>query len=179
MDDLYARTHHVKVGDSIDILQHPFRVCGIVEGGRGGRKFLQIGKLQDLIGAPGKASLFYLKLDDPNNAALVVDGNQGCPIMGQYDAVSMAQYLAAITPAHYPGLSKFLDVVIGISVLIGFIAIFQAMYTAVMERTREIGILKSLGASKFYIVNVILRETVLLAIGGIVVGVLFSLGAEW
>jgi putative ABC transport system permease protein len=44
-----------------------------------------------------------------------------------------------------------------------------------MERTREIGILKSLGASKFYIVNVILRETVLLAICGIVVGIVFSL----
>jgi putative ABC transport system permease protein len=178
VDDLYARTHHVKVGDSIDILQHPFRVCGIVEGGRGGRKFLELAKLQDLIGAPGKASLFYVKLDDPNNAALVVDEIKHAPNMAQYDAVSMAQYLAAITPAHYPGLSKFLDVVIGISVLIGFIAIFQAMYTAVMERTREIGILKSLGASKFYIVNVILRETVLLAVGGIVVGVLFSLGAE-
>ena len=56
--------------------------------------------------------------------------------------------------------------------------IFQAMYTAVMERTREIGILKSMGASKMYIVNVILRETVLLAIGGIVVGVVFSLAAR-
>ena len=44
--------------------------------------------------------------------------------------------------------------------MIGFIVIFQAMYTAVMERTREIGILKSIGASKLYIVNVILRETV-------------------
>src|SRR5713101_25210 len=59
-----------------------------------------------------------------------------------------------------------------------YIVIFQAMYTAVMERTREIGILKSIGASKFYIVNVILRETVLLAIGGIVVGVLVSLAAR-
>jgi len=37
-------------------------------------------------------------------------------------------------------------------VVIGFIVIFQAMYTAVMERTREIGILKAMGASKFYIV---------------------------
>ncbi len=52
------------------------------------------------------------------------------------------------------------------------------MYTAVMEHTREIGILKSIGASKFYIVNVILRETALLAIGGIIVGVLFSLAAR-
>jgi len=68
--------------------------------------------------------------------------------------------------------------VIGVSVIIGFIVIFQAMYTAVMERTREIGILKSMGASKFYIVNVILRETALLAITGIVVGIIFSLAAR-
>src|SRR5438128_2488380 len=67
-----------------------------------------------------------------------------------------------------------IGVVIGVSVVIGFIVIFQAMYTAVMERTREIGILKSMGASKFYVVNVILRETILLAIGGIALGMLCS-----
>jgi putative ABC transport system permease protein len=63
-------------------------------------------------------------------------------------------------------------------VIIGVLVIFQAMYTAVMERTREIGILKSMGASKLYIVNVVLRETVLLALGGIVLGVAFSLAAR-
>jgi putative ABC transport system permease protein len=63
-------------------------------------------------------------------------------------------------------------------VIIGFIVIFQAMYTAVMERTREIGILKSMGASKFYIVNVILRETALLAVAGIVLGVIVSVLAR-
>jgi len=56
--------------------------------------------------------------------------------------------------------------------------IFQAMYTAVMERTREIGILKSIGASKGYIVNVILRETILLALAGIAVGITVSLLAR-
>src|ERR1700685_3173625 len=98
--------------------------------------------------------------------------------MEKYVATSMAYYLSMMTPSNYPGLSTFVHVVIGISVIIGFIVIFQAMYTAVMERTREIGILKSMGASKLYIVNVILRETVLLAIGGIVVGIAFSLLAE-
>jgi putative ABC transport system permease protein len=47
-----------------------------------------------------------------------------------------------------------------------------------MERTREIGILKSMGASKLYIVNAILRETLLLALAGIIVGVLVSLVAR-
>jgi putative ABC transport system permease protein len=95
--------------------------------------------------------------------------------MDRYVVTSMAYYLSMMTTSNYPGVSKFIDFVIAISVIIGFIVIFQAMYTAVMERTREIGILKSLGASKLYIVNVILRETVLLAICGIVVGIIFSL----
>ena len=89
----------------------------------------------------------------------------------------MSDYLAMFTPDRYPMLSTFINIVIGISVTIGFIVIFQAMYAAVMERTREIGILKSLGASKFYIVNVILRETTLLAISGIIVGIVISFTA--
>src|SRR5437899_2948812 len=91
---------------------------------------------------------------------------------------SMTTYLSTFTPDKYPMLSTFINIVIGISVTIGFIVIFQSMYTAVMERTREIGILKSLGASKLYVVNVILRETTLLAIGGIIVGIAISLIAS-
>ena len=178
VDGLFAQAKHVKAGDTIEILNHNFRVAGVVEEGRGARKFLQIETLQDLIGAQGKASVFYLKLDDPGNADAVVEEIKQVPGMEKYVASSMAYYLSMMTPSNYPGLSTFIRVVIGISVIIGFIVIFQAMYTAVMERTREIGILKSMGASKLYIVNVILRETVLLAIGGIVVGVVFSLAAR-
>jgi putative ABC transport system permease protein len=47
-----------------------------------------------------------------------------------------------------------------------------------MERTREIGILKSMGASKAYIVNVIVRETLLLAVSGVVVGIILSFAAK-
>jgi putative ABC transport system permease protein len=83
---------------------------------------------------------------------------------------SMRDYISMMTATNLPGLSTFIDVVIGIAVTIGFIVIFQAMYTAVMERTREIGILKSLGASKLYIVDAILRETALLAIVGVAAG---------
>jgi putative ABC transport system permease protein len=174
VDEIFARSHHVKAGDTIEILNNKFRVAGIVEPGKGARKFLEIGVMQDLIGAQGKATLFYLKLDNAGNADQVVDEIKQAG-MDRYVVTSMAYYLSMMTTSNYPGVSKFIDFVIGISVIIGFIVIFQAMYTAVMERTREIGILKSLGASKFYIVNVILRETVLLALCGIVVGIIFSL----
>lgn len=178
VDDLYARARNVKVGDKIEILNHDFHVCGIVESGKGGRKFLQIGVMQDLIGAQGKASNFYLKLDNPEYAEEVASSIKKIPGMERYVVTSMAYYLSMMTPSNYPGLSQFINVVVVISVIIGFIVIFQAMYTAVMERTREIGILKSMGASKLYIINVILRETVLLASGGIIVGIIFSLAAR-
>jgi len=178
VDDLFAKSNHARVGDTVEILNHKFRISGIVERGKGARKFIPLSTLQDLIGAKDKATIFYLKLDDPANADAVVDEIKHVPGMERHVATSMASYLAMMTTSNYPGLSTFIDVVVGISVVIGFIVIFQAMYTAVMERTREIGILKSMGASKLYIVNVVLRETVLLALAGIVLGIVVSLAAR-
>jgi putative ABC transport system permease protein len=162
----------------MEILNDKFRVAGIVENGRGARKFLPIATLQDLMGAKGKASVFYVKLDDPANADAVVAAVKAQPGMERYSVLSTPDYLSMMTPSHLPGFRPFIGVVIGVSLIIGFLVIFQSMYTAVMERTREIGILKSLGASKLYIVNVILRETVLLALAGIAVGIAVSLAAR-
>lgn len=178
VDDLFARYKRVKVGDTIEILNTKFRVSGIVEHGKGGRKFIPISTLQDMTVARDRASIFYLKLDSPAYADAVVGEVKALPGMSRYVVQPMDAYLGMMTPSNYPGLSSFIDVVVGISVIVGFIVIFQAMYTAVMERTREIGILKAMGASKFYIINVVLRETLVLAIAGIVLGIIVSLVAR-
>jgi putative ABC transport system permease protein len=91
--------------------------------------------------------------------------------MQQYQVQTLEEMLSQFTPAKMPGFNIALRVVIGIAVIIGFLVIFQSMYTAVMERTREIGILKSMGGSRLYIISVVLRETGLLAIVGIILGV--------
>ena len=57
--------------------------------------------------------------------------------------------------------------VIGVAVVVGFIVVFMAMYTAVLERTREIGILKAVGGSSALILNILFRETLLLALLGL------------
>jgi putative ABC transport system permease protein len=179
VDDYIARQKHVKVGDTMEVLNHNFRVAGVVENGRGARKFLPLASLQDLIGAKDKASVFYVKLDDPANAEAVVNEVKSQPGMEKYSVQSTEEYLSMMTPSHLPGFRPFIGVVIGVSVIIGFLVIFQSMYAAVMERTREIGILKAMGASKFYIVSAILRETGLLAVLGIVLGIGFSFAASW
>jgi len=174
VDDIFAAGNHVKVGSTINILNHQFRVSGIVEHGRGAREFVPIKTLQEMLDAQGKVSIFYVKLDNPANASIVEQEIHETPGMSTYVVRSIQEYMSMMTASNLPGLWQFITVMITVAVTIGFIVIFQAMYTAVMERTREIGILKSLGASKLYIVNAILRETGLLAIGGIVAGIALS-----
>ena len=174
VDDVYAQVNHAQIGQTVPLLNHTFRICGIVTHGQGARVFFQLSTLQEMIGATGNASAFYVKADSPSNANLIIPEIQNIRNMGAYKVYSMHEYLSMMTPENVPMLSTFFRIVIGISVTIGFIVIFQAMYAAVMERTREIGILKSLGASKLYIVNAILRETTLLSIAGIVCGIAFS-----
>jgi putative ABC transport system permease protein len=175
VDDYFAGMNHNKVGDKIEILNHDFRICGIVPHGKGGRKFLPLATMQDLVGAQGRTSVFYVKLDNPANTEAVEKSIEQIKGMENYAVRSMPEYLSMMTPENLPGFDLAIKIVIGVAVVVGFLVIFQSMYTAVMERTREIGILKSLGASKWYIVNVVLRETVLLAVAGIIAGIIISM----
>jgi putative ABC transport system permease protein len=172
VDDFFARADHGHhVGDTIPIKGHAFRICGIVEHGKGGRKFVPIRTLGGLMGNPDNASLFYVRSDDLRNQQAIVDEIHSTPGLQQYQVQTLEAWMSMMTPAHLPGFNIALNVVISIAVIVGFLVIFQSLYTAVMERTREIGILKSLGASKLYIVNVVLREALLVAAAGIVLGI--------
>jgi putative ABC transport system permease protein len=174
IDDFYAASKNLHVGQKMEALNHEFRISGVVENGKGARKFMPITTVQELTGSQGKASVFYVKLEDPNRADEFVDLVKKTHGFEGYSVYSLKQYLSLMVPSNIPGFSAFINVVIGVAVCIGFLVIFQSMYTAVMERTREIGILKSMGASKMYIVGLILRETVLLAVVGIIFGVILS-----
>ncbi len=173
VDDYYARSdggHHV--GETVTLLNNKFRICGIVEHGKGGRKFMQIQTLGQLMaGTPDNASMFYLKSDDPKNEETIRHEILATPGLSQYQVQTLDEWLSLMTPSHLPAFRPALTAVISIAVIVGFIAIFQSMYTAIMERTREIGILKSLGATKMYIVDAVLRETALLALVGTVLGI--------
>jgi putative ABC transport system permease protein len=179
VDNLYARSHAKDgvprvVGSTIQVLNHPFRISGIVEHGKGGRIFLPIQTLGELMGNKYNASLFDIKSDDLKNQNLIIQEIHATPGLNQYQVQTLQDFFSQMTPEHLPGFSIALRVVISIAVVVGFLVIFQSMYTAVLERTREIGILKSMGASKTYIVNVVLRETVIVTIIGVIAGILIT-----
>jgi putative ABC transport system permease protein len=167
------------IGDTITILNTDFHICGIVEHGKGGRKLVPLQTMGQLIGASGKASNFYIKIDDPANEQAVINAIHSTPGLQNYPVETMQEWLSEMTPDKLPGFNLALNSVTAIAVIVGFLVIFQTMYTAVLERTREIGILKSMGASKSEIVTVVLRETAVLAVVGVVLGIAGSYGVRF
>ena len=172
IDDLEAANKHLQVGDTVKALNHQFRVSGVVEHGKGARQYIPLSTLDELDGNPGKASAFLLRTDgQPKYQEEVKREILGTQGLGDWSVQTIEELLSQLTPNHIPAFNIGIRVVIGIAAVIGFLVIFQSMYTAVMERTREIGILKSMGASDGTIVSVVLRETGLLAISGVILGI--------
>jgi putative ABC transport system permease protein len=176
IDDVIASTRNpathrlYAVGDTMPLFGENFRIVGIVEQGKGGRKLIPIATMQRLTGVPGKASLFYVKCDSTANVDQVMSEIHAAPGFEQNTVLTVDSWLSEMTPDKIPGFNLSLEIVTGIAMVVGFLVIFQSMYTAVLERTREIGILKSMGASKAAIVGVVLRECAVLAIAGVLVG---------
>jgi len=176
VDDWYAKANQVKVGRTLKFLNHDFRVTGIVEHGKGARLFIPLKTAQDLANAQDQASIFWVKCSDPAYTEQVVNAIH--KLLPRHQILSVRDYMSLMTSNNLPFLPSFINVMIGVAVVIGFLVIFLSMYTTITERTREIGILKSLGASKTYIVEAILREASLLGLIGILTGYVGTLIAR-
>jgi putative ABC transport system permease protein len=168
VDDWYAKANGIGVGQTIHLLNTDFRVSGIVEHGKGARLFIPMKTAEELSGAYDKASIFFVKLTDPAYADQVITAIRN--LLPRYQILSIREYMSLMTSSNLPALRAFITVMIAVAVGIGFLVIFLSMYTTITERTREIGILKSLGASKAYVIGVILREAGLLSSVGILLG---------
>jgi putative ABC transport system permease protein len=169
VDDVYAKSKKIKMGQTVHVLEHDFHVVGIVEHGKGARLFVFLSTLQDMAGARDKASVFFIKCDRTDHTIAVMDEIR--QLLPRYEIRPLKDFISLMTSSNLPGLGAFINVMIGIAVVIGFLVIFLSMYTTIIERTREIGVLKALGASKPYIVRIILSETTLLCVAGVIGGI--------
>ncbi|MGH9474832.1 MAG: ABC transporter permease [Terriglobales bacterium] len=174
-DDLQAASQHYHLGEVIRMLGRNFTLVGIFEHGMGSRVYVPLDTLDALAGTPGRASVFYVKIAHGTDVHTVVQRLRALAPAEKID--SMRQYLSLFTASTIsPAINVFQRVMISIAVIIGFLVIFLSLYTTVQERTREVGILKALGASRGYIVKGILRESELLAVLGVIAGVAIAYG---
>jgi putative ABC transport system permease protein len=176
VDDLAAKSKNVRVGQTFKLFNHDWNVVGVVEHGKGSRIFVPLATLQDLSGATDKASLFFIKCTRPEHTEDVIADMK--LVFPNYTIRAIKDYVSLMTSTSVPGLNVFVDAMISLAVCIGLLVIFLTMYTTVIERTRDIGVLKSLGANSPFIVRAVLYESAALCLGGILAGVALSYAAR-
>jgi putative ABC transport system permease protein len=166
-DDIVAQTRHLKVGDTYTLINHTFRICGIVAHGKGARFFIPLRTAQDLVGADKKVSMFFVrsKGDTDGTRAEILKLNP------QNRIRSMSEYVTLMNSSNLPELKPFIRTMVGLGIVISFLVVLMNMHTMVLERTREIGILKALGFSRFDVVKMLLGETAVLTLAGSLAGI--------
>jgi putative ABC transport system permease protein len=110
---------------------------------------------------------------------MVIQQLKSIPTLSDLNIYSLEEFTSLFSVDKVPALEEFVWVIVAIGVVIGFAVVCLSMYMAVLQRTREIGILKSLGGSKAFILRIILAEALLLGVGGTALGIVLSYGALW
>ncbi len=172
VDELYAKLHKLRPGMPLKVLNHQFTVSGICRPGAVVRVFVPMKTLQTLNETEGKVTFMFIKAASGTDLAqLETRLNEAFP---GYKFRSTRDETMLLADTKMPGMKEFQLTVILVSMLLSFMVILVAMYTTIFERTREIGILKSLGASRSFIVGMILKETVIISALGVLFGIAIS-----
>jgi putative ABC transport system permease protein len=174
VDTEFASEQHVHRGGKVKLLNRTWNVAAVVESGKMAHAFAQIAVLQQLDNAVGRVSQVNLKLDNPANVPLVLNELKQTPALDGYDIHSEKEVVDLTSADSIPAISVFVHVIEGIGVFTGLIVVSLSMYMAVLQRTREIGILKSLGATKAFVMKLILWEAGAMGVGGTIAGIALS-----
>jgi putative ABC transport system permease protein len=188
IDNRLAKAGKYRIGDKIPFLGRDFTICGIVEAGAAGRVFAPIDVVRHIeTGGVARSSLFFVKLD---SSAVKTDENYS--EKGTIDLAACEKAIEETTHQKVASLGDYdqllfdsfrsiyvyINIASGVVLTVSFLFIMVTIYTMVLERRREIGILRSMGAKSFYIMNQTILEAMIISMTGTVVGVAMAFGAK-
>ncbi len=172
VDPTWKNDNQVQVGSTITLYERPFRIVGVYEPPGGARLKIPLTTMQDQVGSENRCNAILIACNDP-----ALQEQVAARIKEKFpdDQIIFTRDLPEIYLSSVPALNIFLKVVIGVAATISTLVILLAMYTTVTERTRQIGILKSLGMSKASIAWVIEQEAILVSVLGVFFGVVLTM----
>jgi ABC-type lipoprotein release transport system permease subunit len=165
----------LEVGDTLRLLKSNFRVVGIYETGL---PFEEIGvviglrEAQALIGKPQQVQFYAISLRDPKQAEAVQK-----ELRAAFPEVDFALTSElAETMSDFRVMQQMVGQISFLAIFIGAVGMLNAMLMSVLERTREIGVLRALGWRRRHVLGMILQESLVLGVVGGVFGILLGLG---
>jgi putative ABC transport system permease protein len=168
IDTAKARNDKLSVGSTITLFgDKPYHVAGIYSPESGARVKIPLSTMQDVLETPGKCTYILVKAKDGVSEQALA-GRINTELPG--NKIQFTRDVFTSIEKKIPYLGIFLKVLVGLAAVVSALVVMLAMYTTITERTREIGILKAMGASRGYIIGAIEKEAILISALGLVVG---------
>lgn len=185
-----ARELGVSAGDTVKIEGEEFTVSGILgseEDGSDGQfnfygdldngLFIPLSSLETLYGGEGDASLILAEVYEDVEVSEVADEiERAYSADGTASTTITTEEISNRVNSALGTIQIALAGIAAISLLVGGIGVMNTMYTAVLERTREIGVMKAVGAKNGQILGLFLTESGLLGLVGGTIGTLVGVG---
>jgi putative ABC transport system permease protein len=172
VDETKARNNKLKIGDTLKLFgEKQHRIVGIYSPESGARVKMTLAAMQEALESPGKCTYILIKVRNPNEQ-LEVAKRINAALPG--NKIQFTRDLFTSLEKTIPYLGVFLRILVGLAAVVSALVVMLAMYTTITERTREIGILKALGASRRYIVLIIESEALVISAVGLVAGFVLS-----
>ncbi len=173
-----AETLGLGVGDTLRLLESTFRVAGIYETGVGledSGVVIGLREAQALAGKPHQVMWYLVKLRDPERVESVQDYLDAH--FPEID-ISLTSEIVEIMP-DMRTMEEMIGQISFLAMFIGAVGMLNTMLMSVLERTREIGVLRALGWRRRQVVGMILQEALALGAVGGVCGIILGLGLTW
>ncbi|HEY0004325.1 MAG TPA: ABC transporter permease [Pyrinomonadaceae bacterium] len=175
IDEQKARMNNLAVGSQLSLFGNkPYRIVGIYTPESGARVKMSLSAMQDALESPGKCTYILIKCRDAQEQ-LAVAQRINAQLPG--NKIQFTREVFTSIEKSIPFLGTFLRVLVGLSAVVSSLVVMLAMYTTITERTREIGILKALGASRGYIIAEIEKEALLISTLGLIIGFIAAFAA--
>ncbi|HEV7646069.1 MAG TPA: ABC transporter permease [Pyrinomonadaceae bacterium] len=172
IDTAWQRQKKAKVGDQLQLYERDFTIVGTFEPAAGAHIKIPLSTMQELLGSEGKCNSFLISVKEGNKADDVAARIQEAFPKSQ---ILLTRELEELYMNSIPALNIFLNVIVGVAAVISALVVLLTMYTTVTERTRQIGILKSMGMSPNGIAWIIVQEAMLLSLLGVMTGAIFTI----
>jgi putative ABC transport system permease protein len=176
MDTVLARAAGIRAGDKLPMINRNFTVVGIIRAGAGGRLYARLPDVQEAIGTPDRASFFLVKGRASREADKLASALQAR--FPGHKVTPVAQ-VSKVMQDNATGLKQFKEALTGMAVVISFLVVLLAMYTTIIERTRELGILRAIGASRAKVVQLVINESALICLAGVALGIGLASAGRW
>ncbi|MDL1945146.1 ABC transporter permease [Chloroflexi bacterium CFX2] len=179
-DRVLAERHDLSLGDQVEVMGRDFTIVGLSNGTTSWMTsffFVRKDAAENLLLAPGATSFLLIEISKNADESDVLKRLND---LNGVNALTKNELAANDLKLFAQVFAAPLRLMVGIAFLVGAMIVGLIIYTATVERQREYGVIKAIGAQNRFLYRIVVAQALFASVVGSLLGVLLANGAaQW